>query len=52
MTKLLVVGAGIFGLSTAWSAVKQGAKVEIVEQAAIPNPIGSSVDQHRLIRYP
>ncbi len=52
MTKLLIVGAGIFGLSTAWSAVKRGAHVEIVEQAAIPNPIGSSVDQHRLIRYP
>ncbi len=52
MTKLLVVGAGIFGLSTAWSAVKRGATVEIVDQASIPNPIGSSVDQHRLIRYP
>lgn len=52
MTKLLVVGAGIFGLSTAWSAIKRGATVEIVEQAAIPNPVGSSVDQHRLIRHP
>ncbi len=52
MTKLLVVGAGIFGLATAWSAIKRGASVEIVEQAAIPNPVGSSVDQHRLIRHP
>ncbi|MBI3505988.1 MAG: FAD-dependent oxidoreductase [Proteobacteria bacterium] len=52
MTRLLVVGAGIFGLSTAWSAVKRGLQVELVEQAAIPNPIGSSVDQHRLIRHP
>jgi glycine/D-amino acid oxidase-like deaminating enzyme len=24
----------------------------VFEQAAIPNPLGSSVDQHRLIRYP
>jgi glycine/D-amino acid oxidase-like deaminating enzyme len=53
MTRLVVVGAGIFGLSTAWAAMRAGAEVEILEAAAaLPNPVGSSVDQHRLIRHP
>lgn len=53
MTRLVVVGAGIFGLSTAWAALRAGAEVEVLDAAtSLPNPIGSSVDQHRLIRHP
>ncbi len=48
----LVVGGGIMGLSTAWGLVRRGHKVTLVEQHALPNPLGSSVDQHRLIRHP
>jgi glycine/D-amino acid oxidase-like deaminating enzyme len=40
------------GLCTAWALARAGATVTVVEQAAIPNQSGSSVDQHRLIRYP
>jgi glycine/D-amino acid oxidase-like deaminating enzyme len=40
------------GLCTAWALARAGAAVTVVEQAAIPNQSGSSVDQHRLIRYP
>ena len=50
--KIGIVGAGIMGLSAAWALAKPGARVSVFEQYAIPNPLGSSVDQHRLIRYP
>jgi glycine/D-amino acid oxidase-like deaminating enzyme len=32
--------------------VKKGHAVTIYEQGPIPNPLGSSVDRHRLIRFP
>ena len=48
--RVLVVGAGIMGLSTAWGLTRAGHDVEIFEQGPIPNPLGSSVDQHRVIR--
>lgn len=49
---IAIVGGGIMGLSAAWALAKRGARVSVFEQHAIPNPLGSSVDQHRLIRYP
>lgn len=50
--KVLVVGGGIMGLSATWALRRAGAEVTLLEQHALPNPLGSSVDQHRLIRYP
>jgi len=50
--KLVVVGAGIYGLSTAWAALRAGHSVTVIEQGMVPNPLASSVDRHRLIRYP
>lgn len=50
--KISVVGAGIMGLGAAWALARDGHKVAIYEQAGVPNPLGSSVDQHRLIRHP
>ena len=50
--KVIIVGGGIMGLSSAWALRRAGAEVVLVEQGALPNPLGSSVDQHRLIRYP
>jgi glycine/D-amino acid oxidase-like deaminating enzyme len=50
--KSIIVGGGIMGLSAAWALKKAGHDVVLIEQAALPNPRGSSVDQHRLIRYP
>ena len=49
--KVVVVGAGISGLSTAWSLVKRGHAVTLLEQgASIPNPLAASGDHHRIIR--
>ncbi len=48
--KIIVVGGGIAGLSTAWALSRGGHEVALFEQDPIPNPRGASVDQHRLIR--
>lgn len=47
---ILVVGAGISGLSTAWALTKRGVPVTLFEQGPIPNPLSASGDQHRIIR--
>jgi glycine/D-amino acid oxidase-like deaminating enzyme len=50
--KVSVVGAGVMGLSVAWACVRAGHAVSVFEQGPVPNPLGASVDQHRLIRRP
>ncbi|WP_160122080.1 FAD-dependent oxidoreductase [Rhodovarius lipocyclicus] len=47
----LVLGAGIMGLSAAWALHRRGWKVRVLDQATPPNPVGASVDHHRLIRH-
>jgi sarcosine oxidase len=47
---IIIVGAGIAGLSTAWALAKAGHSVSIVEQGPIPNPLAASGDHHRIIR--
>jgi len=50
LPKALVLGGGAMGLCTAWGFLRRGWRVELVEQGAIPNELGSSVDEARLIR--
>lgn len=52
--KVIIVGAGIAGLSTAWALAKLGHDVTLIEQGPIPNPLAASGDHHRIIRraYP
>ena len=49
--KILIVGAGIAGLATAWALTRRGYAVEIFEQGPLPNPKGSSWDEHRITRH-
>jgi len=48
---VLVVGGGIAGLSTAWALARDHHKVEVFDQGTLPNLLGASHDQQRLIRY-
>lgn len=48
--KVIVVGAGISGLSAAWSLTRRGHAVTLIEQGPIPNPLSASGDHHRIIR--
>lgn len=50
--RILVVGAGVMGLAAAEALLQAGHSVAVFDQAALPNPLASSVDEHRLIRYP
>ncbi|SEP42365.1 sarcosine oxidase subunit beta [Rhodospirillales bacterium URHD0017] len=50
--KAIVVGGGIMGLATAWAVAREGHAVALFEQGALPNPLASSMDEHRLIRHP
>jgi glycine/D-amino acid oxidase-like deaminating enzyme len=49
--KVLIVGCGIAGLATAWSLLRRGFEVEMFEQGPVPNPKGSSWDEHRITRH-
>ncbi|MCB8836443.1 FAD-binding oxidoreductase [Aurantimonas sp. VKM B-3413] len=48
---VIVVGAGIAGLSTAWALMRRGFKVSVFEQGPIPNPRATSYDEHRITRH-
>jgi glycine/D-amino acid oxidase-like deaminating enzyme len=49
--KVIIVGAGIYGLSAALRLAELGHQVEVVDRGAIPHPHSSSFDYHRLIRH-
>lgn len=49
--KVMIVGAGIVGLSIARELLKRGVNVAVFDQGPIPNPISSSMDEHRITRH-
>ena len=50
--KVIIIGGGIVGLSTAWALARGGHEAVLFEQGPLPHPGGASYDQHRLIRLP
>ncbi len=48
---IIVVGAGVTGLSIAVNLALQGANVTLLEQGDIPHGRAASFDQHRIIRH-
>lgn len=49
--KVAIVGAGIVGLTLARELVHRGVSVEVFDSGPIPNPIASSMDEHRVTRH-
>lgn len=49
--RVLIVGAGVIGLSSAWALARAGHEPVVFEQGPIPNPVSASFDQHRMIRF-
>lgn len=47
---VIIVGAGIYGLTTAYALLRQGHRVTLVEQGPVPNPLASSFEEGRLFR--
>ncbi len=46
----LIIGAGIFGLSTAIDLHAQGFKVQVLEAGEIPNPLAAGTDISKAVR--
>jgi sarcosine oxidase len=50
--RVLILGAGVAGLSAAWACARAGHAVEVIDQGPIPNVGATSHDEHRLCRVP
>ncbi|MEZ4464258.1 MAG: FAD-dependent oxidoreductase [bacterium] len=50
MQRTLIVGAGIFGLSTALALRAKGHAVQVLDPGPVPHPLASSTDLSKVIR--
>lgn len=53
-SSILIVGSGVFGLSTAYSLARSSTysscKITVIDRSPFPSPDGSSIDASRIIR--
>ena len=49
-SRIIVVGAGIFGLTAALELARRRHRVTVFEQGAVPNPLAASTDISKVIR--
>lgn len=53
-TSIIIIGSGVFGLSTAYSLATNPrygqTTITVVDRSSFPNPSGSSIDSSRIIR--
>lgn len=50
MSKIVIVGAGIFGITAALELLKRGQEVHLLDQGPIPHPDASSTDISKVLR--
>lgn len=50
MNRILVVGAGVFGLTAALELNRRGYDVEIVDPGPVPHPLAASTDISKVVR--
>lgn len=48
---IAIVGGGIMGAMTACELARDGAKVMLIDQSALPNPAGASFDHSKVFRF-
>jgi len=53
-SSILIIGSGVFGLSTAWAFSKSplytSTKITLLDRSPFPSPDGSSIDTSRIVR--
>jgi glycine/D-amino acid oxidase-like deaminating enzyme len=47
-TSVLVIGSGVFGLTTAWELAKRGFNVTCLDRFDIPSPSSAAFDTHKV----
>jgi glycine/D-amino acid oxidase-like deaminating enzyme len=50
MTRALVVGAGIFGVTAALALRRRGVQVTLFDQGHVPHPLAESTDISKIVR--
>jgi sarcosine oxidase/L-pipecolate oxidase len=50
-SRILIVGAGVFGLSTALELARQGyTNVKVIDREAVPSPYSAGTDLNKIVR--